>query len=288
MRTVSQQVWARLWPGLRLASLIACALIGLSALMTPRGNRPARSLLPYGAAASHPGSAGVSNMTGASAFSGLPPEKAASIMEAHARSPLSFEAREQSPGEYYSRGQGYSLSLTAQEVRLTLRQNRQYPTTRRQIITSPEDDGPPQIESRPLSLTMKLIGADPSSRAKALDPLPGKRNYFLGADPSKWRANVPTFAKLRYGEIYPGIDLVYYGAGQRLEYDFIVAPGADPGKIRLAFEGASGMRIDDNGDLILTTPLGDIRQRRPIIYQETNGGRREVAGKYISLGEGQI
>src|SRR5262245_26238407 len=115
--------------------------------MIPLGNRSAQSLVPSGAAAGRPRLAGVSNISGAPALAGLSPGKATSVIEAYARSPLSFEPSGQSSGEYYSRGQGYSLSLTAQEVRLTLRQTRQYPPTRRQIVTSPEDDGPPQIES---------------------------------------------------------------------------------------------------------------------------------------------
>ena len=100
-------------------------------------------------------------------------------------------------------------------------------------------------------LRMKLVGADPHVEVTGLDELPGKSNYFIGNDPSKWRTNLPTYAKVKYQHVYPGIDLVYYGNQRHLEYDFVVAPGADPGAIRLAFQGEETLRIDGQGDLVL-------------------------------------
>ncbi len=86
---------------------------------------------------------------------------------------------------------------------------------------------------------MKLAGANRAAKASGIEELRGKSNYFLGNDPKKWRTNVPNYAKVRYEEVYPGIDLVYYGNQGQLEYDFVVAPGADPGAIRLAVETAN-------------------------------------------------
>jgi len=83
---------------------------------------------------------------------------------------------------------------------------------------------------------MKLVGANPAAKVTGLDELPSKSNYFLGKDPKKWRTNVPNYAKVKHQDVYPGVDLVYYGNQGRLEYDFVVAPGADPKAITLAVE----------------------------------------------------
>ncbi|MBI1876199.1 MAG: hypothetical protein HYS05_20220, partial [Acidobacteria bacterium] len=111
--------------------------------------------------------------------------------------------------------------------------------------------------------------------------LPGRTNYFIGNDPTKWRTDIPTFAKVRYHDVYPGIDLVYYGNQQQLEYDFIVAPGADPEQIKLSFDGIDDLRIDDRGDLVLSTAVGEIRQHKPVIYQVVDGTRHEIDGGYL-------
>ena len=119
-----------------------------------------------------------------------------------------------------------------------------------------------------------------------LDELPGKSNYFIGNDPAKWRTNVPTYAKVRYENVYPGIDLVYYGNQRQLEYDFVVAPGADPRAIRLAFqsrdrEGAGALRIDGQGDLVLEAEGSELRLHRPVIYQEISGARQRIGGNFV-------
>ena len=147
---------------------------------------------------------------------------------------------------------------------------------------------------------MKLVGANPVPRVAGVEQLPGKVNYFIGNDPNKWRTNIPTYAKVKYDEVYPGVDLVYYGSRsvaesedpdpsgiptrrdqRQLEYDFIVAPGADPKAITLAFEGADKIELGSQGDLVLHTAGGEVRQRKPLIYQEVNGERREIPGGYV-------
>src|SRR5262249_31008640 len=99
--------------------------------------------------------------------------------------------------------------------------------------------------------------------------------------PAQWRTNVPTYAKVRYEAIYPGVDLVYYGNQRQFEYDFVVAPGADPGVITLAFEGPQTLDIDAQGDLVFQVAGGDLRLRRPLVYQEIDGSRRLVAARYV-------
>src|SRR6185369_8306778 len=100
-------------------------------------------------------------------------------------------------------------------------------------------------------LRMRLVGSNPSPSSRGERELPGKVNYFIGTDPGRWRTNIPTYAGVRLEEVYPGTDLVYYGNQRELEYDFIVAPGADANAIKLAFEGADKIDVDQAGELIL-------------------------------------
>src|SRR5262249_24945873 len=106
-------------------------------------------------------------------------------------------------------------------------------------------------------------------------------------DPGKWRTNVPTYAKVRYSEVYSGIDLMYYGNGRQLEYDFVVAPGGDPGAIRLAFDGSRGVTIDRDGDLVLKIETGgeEVRFRKPVVYQLVRGSRQEVDARLSGTNE---
>jgi len=137
-------------------------------------------------------------------------------------------------------------------------------------------------------LRMTFIGANPEPSVVGAEELPGKANYFIGSDPVKWRTNVSTYAKVRYKNVYPGIDLIYYGNQRQLEYDFVVSPGADPKRIRLGFQGADKLEVDAQGDLVLHTATGVIRQRKPVIYQEVEGARREIAGGYVLEGARRV
>ena len=137
-------------------------------------------------------------------------------------------------------------------------------------------------------LRMKLMGANSRAGIEGLDRLPGKSNYFIGSDAAKWRTNIPTYAKVKCRQVYPGVDLVYYGAGRELEYDFIVAPGADPGIIRLAIDGALRTQAGAGGDLVLETAAGEIRQHKPRVYQELGNATLEIEGRYAIKEDGQI
>jgi hypothetical protein len=137
-------------------------------------------------------------------------------------------------------------------------------------------------------LRMKLRNSNPAAKVTGLDELAGKSNYFIGSDPAKWRTNVPTYAKVKYEGIYSGIDLVYYGNQRQLEYDFIVAPGADPHRIAFDIRGTKGIRQDVHGDLVLTMGEDEIRWRRPVVYQEKDGARQEVAACYAITGTNRV
>lgn len=144
-------------------------------------------------------------------------------------------------------------------------------------------------KSAPVSVVrMKLLGSNPSSPLEGLNELPGKSSYFIGSDSKNWLTNIPSYAKARYKSLYNGIDAVFYGDQRQLEYDFVVAAGADPKIIRMAFEGVTHSRIDARGDLVLRIAGGEVRQRKPVIYQEVGGVRRYVEGGYRFLNHREI
>jgi len=195
----------------------------------------------------------------------------ARVSASYGKLPLQFEAnRGQTDKDvcFLSRGPGYGLYLTAGEAVLVLSK--------------------PAVDAKRVALRMSLVGAAREPQVRGLEEQPGKANYFIGKDRSKWRTNVPTYAKVQYQNVYPGIDLVYYGNQQQLEYDFVVAPGADPRKIVLGFKGADKLEIDAQGELVLHAAGGDIRQHKPIIYQSVDGTRQEIEGSYVRQGAKRV
>lgn len=205
----------------------------------------------------------------------------------YANLPLSFEAnlgQSDARVRFLSRGPGYTLFLTSKEAVLALRKPRP---------KAPDSDGIPhpvlgQPEAAATALGIQLVGANANPRIEALEQLPGRSNYFIGKDPKKWRTNVPSYARVKYHSIYPGVDLMYYWNQRQLEHDFIVAPGADPRLIALGFKGAKKLRIDASRDLLLETRDGVVRLRSPVMYQQLDGDRREVPGGYVVKKNGQV
>jgi hypothetical protein len=222
----------------------------------------------------------------------------ARMSDSYGKLPLHFEANQGQAHQdvrFLARGLGYSLYLTAGEAVLVLAKTNPVATpdahnTKAQLKEgiraeqSRHEQRDAQVQVEPLALRMSLVGAAPAPLVSGSEELPGKMNYFTGKDPAKWRTNVPTYAKVHYRDVYPGIDLVYYGNQRQLEYDFVVAPGADPKKIVLGFKGADKVGIDSQGDLVLHAPGGAIRQKKPVIYQEVDGVRQEIAGSYVRKG----
>ncbi|MBI4491031.1 MAG: SBBP repeat-containing protein, partial [Deltaproteobacteria bacterium] len=205
----------------------------------------------------------------------------ASALKSYGKLPLSFEVNQgqtDSQVKFLSRGRGYTLFLTSTEAALVLKQ--QAAGSRQKTAGSKQQAGQTQRSALQTVLRMKLVGANLNPEI-APEALVGKVNYFIGNDASKWRTNIPTYANVHYQGVYPGVDLVYYGQQGQLEYDFIVSPGADPTAIRLAFEGAGKIEIDDQGDLVLSTDGGEIRLRKPFVYQEVDGVKKEIQGSYV-------
>lgn len=171
--------------------------------------------------------------------------------------------------KYYSRGAGYTLSMKESGAVLAL------------------SDG-----SAAASMRISLVGGNPRPVLEAAHPLPGRTDYILGNRPGGWKQAVPHFGEVRYRQAYPGVDVVYYSAGRDLEYDFVVAPGADPKRIRLRFEGAESLRLDESGALVIGLGGREIRQPRPLAYQEARGGgqnrRTEVEAGYLLEGGREV
>ena len=135
-----------------------------------------------------------------------------------------------------------------------------------------------QNETR--TLTFQFVGGNAQAVMTGADSLSGKVNYLLGDDPASWRTEIPAFDRVRVAELYPGIDLVYYGTERNLEYDFTVAPGVDPGRILLRVTGAERLEVDARGDLVLSVGTTQLRQHKPILHQFIGGVRKEVTGGY--------
>jgi hypothetical protein len=210
------------------------------------------------------------------------------VSQSYGKLPLHFEANQGQAHQdvrFLARGPGYSLYLTAGEAVLVLaKPNPERQRDRRSRRERRAAKTPAQL----LALRMHFVGAEPGPRVSGIEELPGKANYFIGNDPAQWRTAVPTYAKVYYRNVYPGIDLLYYGNQRQLEYDFVVAPGADPEKIVLGFQGADRLEIDAQGDLVLHIAERAIRQHKPVIYQEVNGFQRQIDGGYVLKGAEQV
>jgi hypothetical protein len=172
------------------------------------------------------------------------------------------------------------------------------PNAGKGAVTAALESQPPQV------MRMRLVGGSAKGRVVGLDELPGRSNYFIGNDPKKWRTNVPSYARVKYEGVYPGVDLVYYGNQRQLEYDLVVQPGADPTDIQLEVEadgarpgGAderSALWVDTKGELVIRLADGDVRFHKPIVYQTDPalgsfaGSSSLVEGHYTLTGSNEV
>ena len=201
-----------------------------------------------------------------SALAALAPEHKVQtgILDAFAKVPLSFEANHgqtDAQVKFLSRTSGFTLYLTGDEALLV-------------------PAGKEHAETDTGALRMKLHHANRTAQTTGLKKLPGTVNYFVGNDRSQWRSNIPTYQQVKYEDVYPGVDLVYYGNQRQLEYDFVVAPGGNPRLIQFDIDGASSIRQDTNGDLALKVGAREIRWHKPVVYQKRGGERQEIASHY--------
>jgi Calx-beta domain/Beta-propeller repeat/Carboxypeptidase regulatory-like domain/CarboxypepD_reg-like domain len=208
----------------------------------------------------------------------VPPTDASTkskIAERFAELPLSFEINkgQTDPAvKFVSHGPGYDLFLTTDEAVLSLRKPQAQTETARTVEGS--------------VIRLKLLGAKAAPHVEGKEALPGKVNYFIGNDRDQWRRDIPTYRKVHYTDVYPGIDIVYYGNQREFEYDFVVAAGANPKLIKFRVEGAGRIHLDQKGNLLLALKHGEVRLNKPFIYQVTDeGSRSEVKGSYVINGK---
>lgn len=190
--------------------------------------------------------------------------------------PMTFEANKgQTAGQvkFLSRGKGYTAFLTTGGMVLSLRPA--------QVVANSMHGNTSAAQPPATTLQFQLSGANKNPVAVGEEQQAGRVNYFLGNNSAQWHTNVPTYAKVRFKNVYPGIDLIYYGNHQQLEYDFAVAPGVDPAHIQFEIKGADQTQVDAQGNLVLKIGSSELHFQTPIVYQESNGQRVPVEGGYV-------
>src|SRR5256886_6015932 len=215
--------------------------------------------------------------------------------------PLSFEMNRgqfDPQVRFASRGASYKAFFTQSEMVFVLRNPaatqlaNANPTTASKATKAEQlAQAQKEREERAASkavVRMSLAGANPEAQVTGVSELPGKINYFRGNEEQKWITDVPTFRRVSYTGVYSGIDLIYYGKGGQLEYDLVVAPGADPSRIAFTFDGAERVEVDAaTGALVVTAAGGaQLRQGKPLIYQDVDGSKRAVSGGFTADGNG--
>ncbi len=192
--------------------------------------------------------------------------------------PLSFQPNQgQSAPEvrFLAKCSGYNLFLTDNEAVLSLRRPAENPDGKTDRL--PQD-----------VIRLKLVATNQKPKVLGTDKLSGKVNYLIGNAPEKWHKNIPTYGKVKYSNVYPGIDMILYGGGGQLEYDFVVTPGTDPSVIALDFEGIGDLKLDEKGNLELSAGSEQLTMHKPFVYQETDGATKEIEGSYVLKGKNQI
>ena len=207
-----------------------------------------------------------------------------SVAEAYGKLPLSFEKNEgqtDAKVKYLARGQGYGLFLTSTEAVLALPGARCKDTGTATKAELRPRQLPAPCTAHQAVVRLQLLGADPGAQISGMDPLPGRSNYFIGNDRSRWRTDVPNYSKVKYENVYRGIDLLYYGNQRQLEFDLVVAPGADPSQVRFKLAGANKLQLDADGNLVVRVAGGDVRLHKPVVYQPTANGKKPIAANYV-------
>jgi hypothetical protein len=194
-----------------------------------------------------------------------------SVSENYGKLPLSFESnlgQTTKAVKFLSRGNGYTMFLTATEAVFSLRQSREKRST--------------------AVLRLQLAGADPNATVEGQEQLPGIVNYMIGNDKSQWHTDIPTFRRVQYRDVWSGIDMVWYGTQNQLEYDFVINPRSNPSQIRLVFGGAGKLRINENGDLVVSVKGEEMVQHAPTVYQDLDHERAIIPGKYVLKGAREV
>ena len=211
---------------------------------------------------------------------------------AAAQLPLSFEVNRgqaAADAKFVARGAGYAMLLTERGEPVLALDSQSHKADRpdakrRQPLGRTADFAEPAEQS---VLRLTFPGANPAPQIQGEQPLPGRSNYLIGSDPQRWLIAVPHYARVRYHEVFPGVDVLYYVNEGQLEYDFIVQPGSSSDTIRIAANGAQRIEQSDSGSLVLKTASGGVKLHKPTAYQQGPDGQREVACDYV-LGKDEL
>jgi hypothetical protein len=212
------------------------------------------------------------------------------VEASYANLPLSFEPNQGQTDprvKFVSHAGNRTLWLTSDEAVLAVGR-RSRPGRFDQKQPAATTAGLSQIaEAAPAVLRIRFAGGNRMAAIEGEDKQPGIVSYFAGK-PEQWRTKIPTYARVRYRNLYPGIDLVFYGNHRQLEYDLVVSPGADPAQIKLGITGAESLKLDADGNLVMKTAAGDVVQQKPRIYQRKGSDLIAVAGRYVINGKDEI
>jgi hypothetical protein len=225
----------------------------------------------------------------------------------YAALPLAFEQNKgqtDAQVKYMARGDGYTLFLTANDAVFSLRSRTAAPQSSAKSSRGADNFLRPGVELHTSSAApsaspaagndltavvhMQLTGANSSTKISASDRMPGVSNYFVGSDRSKWQTGVVHFARVSYKDVYPGINLAFHGAQRQTEFDFIVAPEANPAPIAFHFSGAQDIKTDDAGNLVIASRAGNILLHKPVAYQEQNGTHQLVEARFSLKANNQV
>ncbi|HEV3306717.1 MAG TPA: SBBP repeat-containing protein [Candidatus Sulfotelmatobacter sp.] len=250
-------------------------------------------LAPINHRTAHAGSSvGLTSQPLASQSKTVTPAAREHLQATFAALPLAFEQNQgqtDAQVKYMARGSGYTLYLTKQEAVFAFHSKSSGSglAARRRMPSSTATKAAAQEKPESV-IRMQLVGGNSAAQIAAADQLPGKTNYYLGNDPTKWHTNVPQYSRVAYKSVYPGIDLAYYGEQSRLEFDFIVAPESNPAPIDLAFSGAQHVATDGSGNLIVSSAAGDVVLHKPVAYQQRNGVRQPVDVRFVLNANNQV
>jgi hypothetical protein len=216
--------------------------------------------------------------------------------------PLAFEANQGQTDpqvKYIARGNGYKLFLTSSKAIMNLPSSKKQSEVLDMMMNKrrgaagvtamlKKRAGAHHQVKPAASLEMNFLGGNPNPQLIAEDLQSGKINYFIGNDPSKWHSNISLYGRVKYRNVYPGVDLAFHGASKQLEFDYLVAPGADPKSIALSFNGADSLRTNASGDLILATAAGPVELHKPVAYQLKNGQQESVNAEFVLKANNEV
>ncbi|MDQ1388150.1 MAG: hypothetical protein QOF56_1604 [Acidobacteriaceae bacterium] len=259
--------------------IVPVAMIAVASLVLSLGK--------HISAAATPSSASSSSLSPSQ--TGMAPERSR-IQAGYAALPLAFEQNEGQTDpqvKFLARGNGYTLFLTANDAVFSLHAR---PMARKSPTMSggnlPQRGHTP--EGSDAVVRMHLVGGNSMASVEGSSALPGTANYFIGNDSSKWRSAVIRYARVSYQNVYPGVNMAFHGAEREMEFDFVLAPGANPAPIGFQFTGNQGIKTDDSGNLVIASTAGDVLLHKPVAYQEQKGSRQPVDARFVLKANNQV